>query len=77
MIVWKKKPDKTASFSDFNSLALMDKRMNEIKDTESVKVPYRANRAVIFNSKLYHVTDKMDFKDNYIDRRVNVTLLYK
>ena len=77
MIVWKKMPDKTASFSDFNSLASMDKMMNEIKDTEFVKVPYRSNRAVIFNSKLYHVTDKMDFNDNYIDRRVNVTLLYK
>ena len=77
MIVWKKMPDKTASFSDFNSLASMDKMMDEIKDTEFVKVPYRSNRAVIFNSKLYHVTDKMDFNNNYIDRRVNVTLLYK
>ena len=77
MIVWKKMPDKTASFNDFNSLASMDKMMKEIKDTEFVKVPYRSNRAVIFNSKLYHVTDKMDFNDNYIDRRVNVTLLYK
>ncbi len=77
MIIWKKMPDKTASFNDFNSLASMDKMMNEIKGTEFVKVPYRSNRAVIFNSKLYHVTDKMDFNDNYIDRRVNVTLLYK
>tara|TARA_Y100001958_G_scaffold102574_1_gene71341 strand:- start:2999 stop:4528 length:1530 start_codon:yes stop_codon:yes gene_type:complete len=77
MIVWKKMPQKNASFKDFNSLESMDKIHNEIKDTEFVKVPYRSNRAVIFNSKLYHVTDKMDFNDNYMDRRVNVTLLYK
>tara|TARA_Y100000022_G_scaffold195934_1_gene202230 strand:- start:5383 stop:6912 length:1530 start_codon:yes stop_codon:yes gene_type:complete len=77
MIIWKKMPDKGASFKDFNSLASMDKMNEEIKDTEFIKVPYRSNRAVIFNSKLYHVTDKMDFNDNYIDRRVNVTFLYK
>ena len=77
MIVWKKTPDEGASFKDFNSLASMDKMHNEIKDTEFIKVPHKSNRAVIFNSKLYHVTDKMDFNDNYMDRRVNVTFLYK
>ena len=47
------------------------------KDVDYIKVPYRSNRAVIFNSKLYHVTDKIEFSDNYKDRRVNVTFLYK
>ena len=55
----------------------MDKIKDEIKDTDSLRIPYKSNRAVIFNSKLYHVTDKIEFKDNYIDRRVNVTFLYK
>ena len=77
MIVWKKMPDKKATFKDFNSLKSMDKMNEDIKDADYVKVPYKANRAVIFNSKLYHVTDKIEFGDNYKDRRVNVTLLYK
>ena len=42
----------------------------------SVTVPYRANRAVIFDSDLFHETDTIRFKDGYENRRINVTLLY-
>tara|TARA_Y100001936_G_scaffold154930_1_gene151193 strand:- start:6732 stop:8258 length:1527 start_codon:yes stop_codon:yes gene_type:complete len=77
MIVWKKTPKHDASFQDFNSLQSMNRMKDEIKDTDFVKVPYKSNRAVIFNSKLYHVTDEIHFKDYYKDRRVNVTFLYK
>ena len=77
MIIWKKTPNDNASFKDFNSLESIDKIKDEVKDTDFMKIPYKSNRAVIFNSKLYHVTDKIEFKDNYKDRRVNVTFLYK
>ena len=77
MIIWKKTPTQNAAFKDFNSLESMDRMNAEIKDSEFIKIPYKSNRVVIFNSKLYHVTDKIDFKDNYKDRRVNVTFLYK
>ena len=77
MIIWKKTPNDNASFKDFNSLESMDKIKNEIKDTDFMRIHYKSNRAVIFNSKLYHVTDKIEFKDNYKDRRVNITFLYK
>jgi hypothetical protein len=39
-------------------------------------MPYRANRAVIFDSDLFHQTDAIRFKPGYTDRRINVTLLY-
>jgi tetratricopeptide (TPR) repeat protein len=39
-------------------------------------VPHRANRAVIFDSDLFHETDDIAFKDGYLNRRINVTLLY-
>ena len=39
-------------------------------------MPYRANRAVIFNSELLHQTNKVRFKPGYANRRINVTLLY-
>jgi tetratricopeptide (TPR) repeat protein len=42
----------------------------------SVKVPYRANRAVIFDSDLFHETDRIAFKEGYLNRRLNITLLY-
>jgi len=43
---------------------------------EAVTVPYRANRAVIFHSDLFHATDRFRFRDRYPDRRVNITFLY-
>jgi len=39
-------------------------------------VPYRANRAVIFDSDLFHETDVIRFKPGYENRRINVTLLF-
>jgi tetratricopeptide (TPR) repeat protein len=43
---------------------------------KSVTVPYRANRAVIFDSDLFHATDRAAFKAGYLNRRINITLLY-
>ena len=39
-------------------------------------VPYNENRAVIFNSNLFHETDKIEFKEGYENRRINVTMLF-
>jgi hypothetical protein len=41
-----------------------------------VTIPYRQNRAVIFNSDLFHETDRISFRGGYENRRINVTLLY-
>jgi tetratricopeptide (TPR) repeat protein len=43
---------------------------------KSVTVPYRANRAAIFDSDLFHETDRILFKEGYLNRRINVTCLY-
>jgi hypothetical protein len=42
----------------------------------SLTVPYRANRAVVFDSDLFHETDRIAFADGYLNRRINITLLY-
>jgi hypothetical protein len=41
-----------------------------------VRVPYQANRAVIFDSDLFHATDQPRFREGYLNRRINITLLY-
>ena len=41
-----------------------------------IDVPYRRNRAVIFDSRLIHETLPYDFRPSYADRRLNLTLLY-
>jgi len=39
-------------------------------------VEYRANRAIIFKSNLYHKTGSMVFAPGYDKRRINLTLLF-
>jgi hypothetical protein len=31
---------------------------------------------VIFDSDLFHETDRIAFKDGYVNRRINITMLY-
>jgi hypothetical protein len=42
----------------------------------SIRIPYRSNRCIIFNSTLFHETDRFMFVDAYEHRRINITLLY-
>lgn len=42
----------------------------------ATRIPYRANRAVIFDSDLFHETDIIRFRPGYENRRINITLLY-
>ena len=43
---------------------------------ETITLPYRCNRAVMFNSDLFHWSDRIHFRDAYAHRRINVTLLF-
>lgn len=64
---------------DFEKYNKDDKAMYaflEQSGAKSVTVPYRANRALIFDSDLFHRTDKIDFKGGFQNRRINITLLY-
>jgi hypothetical protein len=46
------------------------------RGARAVTIPYRQNRAVIFNSDLFHATAGLRFRPGYENRRVNVTMLY-
>lgn len=39
-------------------------------------IPYRCNRAIIFNSDLFHATAPLAFRPGYTNQRINITLLY-
>ncbi len=49
--------------------------MNE-SGVQTIRIPYRANRAVVFNSNLFYETDGITFKDDCFSRRIRVTLLF-
>jgi tetratricopeptide (TPR) repeat protein len=48
----------------------------ERHDDDLLIVPYRENRAVMFESRLFHRSDAPHFAPGYENRRINVTLLY-
>ena len=46
------------------------------KKANCVTIPYKYNRAVLFNSAYFHETDKINFKKGYESRRINITYLF-
>jgi hypothetical protein len=46
------------------------------QQARAINIPYRQNRAIIFNSDLFHATAGLQFRQGYENRRVNVTMLY-
>lgn len=40
------------------------------------RIPYRHNRAIIFDSDLFHATEAVNFSPEYENHRINITLLY-
>ena len=78
LVVWNKEAPREWNFKDYNNTKNEPKVREFLthSDAKAVTIPYRANRAVIFNSDLFHETDRFQFKDAYESRRLNITLLY-
>ncbi len=78
LIVWDKEAPREWDFKVYNSTAFQPKIREFLKqnDASPVKVPYRANRALVFNSDLFHESDTCVFRDDYESRRINITFLY-
>lgn len=78
LVVWDKEAPKEWDFKTYNS----DKARGRIYEwlttqgAQEIKIPYRGNRAVVFNSDLFHETDDSVFKEGFANRRINITLLY-
>jgi Tfp pilus assembly protein PilF len=78
LVIWDKPAPLDWSFAQYNN----PNAGQNIRDflagsgARSVTVPHRANRAVIFDSDLFHETDRIAFKEGYLNRRINITMLY-
>ena len=44
--------------------------------SDNLIVPYRENRAVLFESRLFHRSDAPEFATGYENHRINLTLLF-
>ena len=76
LIIWDTEAPKEWSFQTYNGDEAQIRRFLSESGARSIRVPYRENRCVIFNSTLFHETDRFAFNDAYEDRRINVTFLY-
>jgi len=46
------------------------------KKAGSLRIAHKQNRAIIFNSDLFHATEAVHFRPGYENRRMNITMLY-
>jgi len=78
LTVWDKEAPKDWDFKDYNRRENTPKIMEFLRSSGAspVTVPYRENRALIFNSDLFHESDRCLFRDGYDSRRINITFLY-
>jgi tetratricopeptide (TPR) repeat protein len=76
LLVWDKRPPPDWNFSKLNSDHVAINQFLADNHSRFVRFPYRANRALIFKSDLFHKTDDINFDEGYENRRINVTMLF-
>ena len=78
LIIWDKPAPLEWSFAEYNNPNAGEKIRKYLADTgaKQITVPHKENRAVIFDSDLFHQTDQINFKEGYLNRRINITMLY-
>ena len=76
LVIWDVAAPLDWDFDKFNGESGAIREFLTRNGARPVRVPYRQNRAVIFDSDLFHETDVIRFREGYVNRRVNVTMLY-
>lgn len=76
LVVWDKSAPLDWDFKRYNTDEQAIRAYLARSGAVPTRIPYRANRAVVFDSDLFHETDRLDFRPGYTNRRINITLLY-
>ncbi|HVV26981.1 MAG TPA: tetratricopeptide repeat protein [Rhizomicrobium sp.] len=76
LVIWDKPAPPDWDFETYNNDRQAMLSFLAQSGAKATTVPYRANRAVIFDSDLFHETDRIDFAEGYENRRINITFLY-
>jgi hypothetical protein len=77
LVVFTAKPPPDWDFTRFNTdTDVVHEMLFKPTGYANHTIPHKQNRAVIFDSALFHHTDKFSFKKGYKNRRINLTLLY-
>ena len=76
LVIWDKPAPFAWDFRTYNDNVAAARAFLAEQGATAQTIPYRANRAVIFDSNLFHETDQLSFEEGYLNRRINVTLLF-
>jgi tetratricopeptide (TPR) repeat protein len=76
LVVHSREAPRDWGFRRFNVEVAEIRNFLESAGNEAIRIPYRANRAILFDSDLFHETDTSRFKPGYENRRINITMLY-
>jgi hypothetical protein len=74
--VWDVESPSDWAFSDYNANQPKAREFLRSSNAKPIAVAHRSNRALIFNSTLFHESDRIQFRPDYENRRINITLLY-
>jgi len=76
LILWDKAAPLDWEFDRYNRDEAAIRAFLEGSGAKAVTVPHRANRAVLFDSDLFHATDSVRFAPGFENRRINITMLF-
>ena len=76
LIIHRREPPPDWQISDYTSDVAAIRTYLGDDETERIVIPYGENRAVLFNSRLFHESDDVDFQPGYENQRINITMLF-
>jgi hypothetical protein len=76
LAIWNAKPPRTWTAAKRNGDAMACEAIALQEGGAPIRIPYRYNRAVIFDSDLLHATDTFSFHDGIANSRISISLLY-
>jgi tetratricopeptide (TPR) repeat protein len=76
LVVCRVPPPETWEMKDYNADKEEIAAFLNQHARDSLIVPYRENRAILFESRLFHRSDAPEFASGYDNHRINLTLLF-
>lgn len=76
LVIYDKRPPADWEMRDYASDVTAIRDFLGSGDQGETVIPYGQNRAVMFDSRLFHGSDSVVFSPNYEDHRINITMLF-
>lgn len=76
LVVYREPPPPDWELGDYDSDRARIRAFLAGQEDRRTIVPYGENRAVLFDSRLFHGSDSPDFSSGYENRRINITMLF-